>query len=73
MYLTSFIHREDLFNITERWLCGRLKPDDGLRITQILICDGFVLGETLETMTNLLLGMICEGPCLLYTSPSPRD
>ena len=62
MYLTSFIHREDLFNITERWLCGRLEPDDGLRITQILICDGFVVGETLETLTNLLLGMIHEGP-----------
>ncbi len=62
MYLTSFIHREDLFNITERWLCGRLRPDDGLHITQILICDGFVLGEALETMSNLLLGMIYDGP-----------
>ena len=62
MYLTSFIHREDLFNITERWLCGRLEPDDGLRITQILICDGFVLGETLETMSNLLLWIIYDGP-----------
>ena len=62
MYLTSFIHREDLFTITERWLCGRLEPDDGLRITQILICDGFVVGEALETLTNLLLGMIHEGP-----------
>jgi len=62
VYLTSFIHREDLFNITERWLCGRLEPDDGLRITQILICDGFVLGEALETMGNLLLGMIYDGP-----------
>jgi len=62
VYLTSFIHREDLFNITERWLCGRLKPDDGLRITQILICDGFVVGETLETLTNLLFDMIHDGP-----------
>ena len=62
MYLTSFTHREDLFNITKRWLCGRLEPDDGLCLTHILISDGFVLGETLETMTNLLLGMICEGP-----------
>ncbi len=62
MYLTSFIHREDLFNITERWLCGRLEPDDGLRITQILICDGFVLGEALETISNLLLGIIYGGP-----------
>ena len=62
MYLTSFIHREGLFNITGRWLSGRLEPDDGLRITQILICDGFVVGETLEATTNLLLGMIHEKP-----------
>ena len=62
MYLTSFIHREGLFNITGRWLSGRLEPDDGLRITQILICDGFVVGETLEAMTHLLLGMIHEKP-----------
>lgn len=55
MYLTSFIHREDLFDIAERWLLGRLEPDDGLRITQILICDGFVLGQTLEAMLRLLL------------------
>lgn len=64
MYLTSFIHREDLFDITERWLCNRLEPNDGLRITQILICDGFVVGETLETVAELLLGMIYDGPFL---------
>jgi hypothetical protein len=55
MYLTSFIHRDDLFDIAERWLLGRLEPDDGLRITQILICDGFVLGQTLESMLGVLL------------------
>jgi hypothetical protein len=62
MYLTSFIHREDLFEIAERWLCGRMEPDDGLRITQILISDGFVLGETLEMMLKLLLEMIYGNP-----------
>ncbi len=55
MYLSSFIHRDHLFDIAERWLLGRLEPDDGLRITQILICDGFVLSQTLETMTKALL------------------
>jgi hypothetical protein len=63
MYLTSFIHREELFEITERWLCGRLERKDGLRITQLLICDGFVLGETLQTVTNLLLRMIYDKSC----------
>ena len=55
MYLTSFIHRDALFDIAERWLCGRLEPDDGLRITQILICDDFVLGDTLKRFARLLL------------------
>jgi hypothetical protein len=58
MYLTSFVHREELFDITERWLCNRLEPTDGLRLTQILICDGFVLGETLDAITRLLLSRI---------------
>jgi hypothetical protein len=58
MYLTSFIHRDDLFEIAERWLLGRLEPDDGLRITQILICDGFVLGQTLEAMLGVLLDTV---------------
>ena len=56
--LTSFIHREELFDITERWLTGKLEPNDGLRLTQILICDGFVLGETLDSVTRLLLSRV---------------
>lgn len=62
MYLTSFVHREKLFKLTERWLCGRLSPGDGLDITRILICDGFVLGEVLESVTKRLLSGIHEGP-----------
>ena len=62
MYLTSFIHRDALFDIAERWLCGRLEPDDGLRITQILICDDFVLGETLERFARLLLEITYRCP-----------
>jgi hypothetical protein len=57
MYLSSFAHRDDLFDITERWLCGRLEPNDGLRITQILISDGFVLGETIKSVAKLLIEM----------------
>jgi hypothetical protein len=62
MYLTSFIHREELFDVAERWLCGLLKPDDGLRLTQILICNGFVLAQTLERVSNILLEMFYEKP-----------
>ncbi|MGC2063803.1 MAG: hypothetical protein WA610_12565, partial [Thermodesulfovibrionales bacterium] len=62
MYLTSFIHRNNLFEITERWLCGRSEPGDARVITEILICDGFVISETLETLTRRLLGMINRRP-----------
>jgi len=62
MYLTSFIHRDKLFEITERWLCGRSEPGDARVITEILICDGFVISETLETLTKRLLGMINRKP-----------
>ncbi len=41
--------------MVQRWLCDRLEPSDGMRLTQILICDGFILGETLDAITRLLL------------------
>jgi hypothetical protein len=62
VYITSFVHREELFDIAERWLCNRLEPTDGLRLTQIFICDGFVLGETLGAFARLLLSAIYEKP-----------
>jgi hypothetical protein len=62
MYLTSFIHREFLFQMAGRWFCNRLLPEDGLYLTQSLICDGYVLGETLELATRLLLGLIYDSP-----------
>lgn len=62
MYLTSFIHREELFDIAERWFCGRLHPNDALRLTQILICDGFVLVQTLERLSAELLQRVYRKP-----------
>jgi hypothetical protein len=61
MYLTSFAHSDELFNIAERWFCGQLHPEDGRRLTQILICDGFILAETLKTLTEVLLSRVFEG------------
>jgi hypothetical protein len=61
MFLTSFIHRAELFDMTGRWLCNRLEPGDGLRLTQILICDGFVLGDTLERVIRHLLTFVSDG------------
>lgn len=61
MYLSGFVHREALFQLTRRWLCAQLEADDGLLITRTLICDGFVLGETLEKITKRLLRAIHQG------------
>jgi len=44
--------------MTERWLCDQLHLGDAERLTKILICDGFVLGETLKNLSRLLLDVI---------------
>ncbi len=56
MYLTSFIHREELLRIVERWLCGRPEPRDASRLTRIFLCDGYVLGETLDATVGEIIG-----------------
>ncbi len=88
MYLTSFIHRKVLFDIAERWFCSRPEPDDVRRLTEILICDGFVIGETLERLAGRLIEITHRKPfhrktirlkgelrdllCLNYNGANPR-
>ena len=62
VYITSFVHREKLFQMVQRWLCDRLEPDDGQIITKILICDGFILGETLDALTRSLISTFSDEP-----------
>jgi hypothetical protein len=62
MYLTSFIHREGLFSIAERWFCGRAEPDDAVRLTEILICDGFVIAETVKAVARSLMEALDRKP-----------
>ncbi len=62
MYLNSFAHRQKLFDIAERWLCGHLDPSDGLALTEIFIADGFILGETLGALSRSLLEILGRGP-----------
>ncbi len=62
MYLTSFAHRDRLFGIAERWFCGRPEPADARSLTEILVCDVFVIRETLDALSRLLLGMTGTGP-----------
>lgn len=88
MYLSGFVHREAFFQLTRRWLCAKLEPEDGLLITRTLICDGFVLGEMLERIIRRLLRAVHPGPfrlerihlkgelreaiCRSVQEPSPR-
>jgi hypothetical protein len=61
LYLTAFSHREELLGIVERWFCGRLEPDDAMLLTRIFICDGYILGETLERMAWEIVGRLHTG------------
>jgi len=62
VYLTSFIHRNALFNIAERWFCNCPEPGDCKSLTEILICDGFVINETLAVLARRLLDMTHQRP-----------
>jgi len=62
MYLTSFIHRGELFEIAQRWFCGQSEPDDALRLTKIFICDGYIVGETLEVIAEQMLRKMARKP-----------
>ncbi len=62
MYLTSFIHREELLKIAERWFWGRPEAGDAMRLTKILICDGYVIGETLDAIMGRFLEIIYPRP-----------
>lgn len=47
MYISAFLHKDELFEITNRWLSDRLEPDDALQITRIITYDSFVAWERL--------------------------
>ncbi|MBI5102253.1 MAG: hypothetical protein HZB33_10515 [Nitrospirae bacterium] len=58
MFLTSFAHRDRLFRIAERWFSGRAEPEDVRSLTEILICDVYIVRETLDVLSRRLLEMI---------------
>ena len=50
-----------MLRIAERWLCGRPAPLDAMQLTRIFICDGYALGETLETVTEEIVRRFYSG------------
>lgn len=54
MYISAFMHRDELFEITNRWFSDKLEPNDPLRITRIITYDSFAAWEKLlDFMTDL--------------------
>ncbi|HLA26555.1 MAG TPA: hypothetical protein VJZ49_01530 [Syntrophales bacterium] len=56
------MHRNALFNIAERWFCNCPETGDCRSLTEILICDGFVINETLSTLSRRLLDITHQRP-----------
>lgn len=60
MYISAFLHRDELFEITGRWLSSRLAPQDPIQITRIINYDGFSAWETmLRFIPQLLTHLDC--------------
>ena len=62
MYLTAFLHREKLFEITNRWLSNRLEPEDPIILTKIITYDSFAAWEMLLFFMTTLLETIVGTP-----------
>lgn len=61
MYISAFPHREQLFEITQRWLADDLKPTDPMEITRIITYDSFTAWETVQEFVLDLLPRLYEG------------
>ena len=58
MYISAYLHRQQLMQITQRWIADRLAPDDALQVTRILTYDSFIAWHTMvdfvQTVTRRL-------------------
>jgi hypothetical protein len=61
MYISAFLHRDELFEITNRWLSDKLEPDDPLRVTRIMSYDSFVAWEQLLQFVSELNKSFASG------------
>lgn len=58
MYISAFLHRDELFEITNRWLSDKLAPEDPLRVTRIMSYDSFVAWERLISFVTELNSLL---------------
>ena len=62
MYISAFLHRDELFEITNRWLSDDLEPGDPLRVTRIITYDSFAAWEKLLSFVSDLNHALCPVP-----------
>ncbi len=73
MYLSAFLHRDELFEITNRWLSNKLEPEDSLKITRIITYDSFAAWEVLLRYIDDLLKQLVSTPIKRQTISSKKD
>lgn len=61
MYLTGMTHRDELFELTLRWLNNHLAPKDGEAISRICLYESAVCAVVVDRMIDLL-GKLFKGP-----------
>ncbi|MDZ7832002.1 MAG: hypothetical protein U5L07_09660 [Desulfobacterales bacterium] len=61
MYLTAMTHRDELFNLTMRWMNDDFHPDDGEKISRIFLYESAVSAMVLDRIIQFL-NRLYQGP-----------
>lgn len=62
MFLTSLMHRDDLFDITMRWLNDDPHEDDGRRLSEIFLFESAVSAPIVQDIMLRLFAKLYSGP-----------
>jgi hypothetical protein len=54
MYLTAMTHRDELYDLTLRWLNDRFHPDDGNTVSQIFVYESAISAVAVDHMVGFL-------------------
>lgn len=54
MYLTAMTHRDELYDLTLRWLNDRFHPDDGRTVSRIFVYESVISAVAVDHMVGFL-------------------
>ena len=54
MYLTAMTHREELFDLTLRWMNDDFNPGDGKKLTRIFVYESAISAVAVDSIVNFL-------------------